>query len=236
VPHSIPVLCYHNVSQADGHTPERFEEHLAAIRAAGYRSITARELLRALRGDTPVPDKACVLTFDDCHLSNWTLAAPLLAKYGMTGVFFCVTDFISEGAKRPQLAPERGGPELLSAPESFRRALKSGDCSQFMNEAELRARVALIQDRTFGMRNLAMDALLGLIRDLERARATDPTSAAVREAQDYQRQGQFLLDFVEAENSVGFHAPQEAARLLQKSIDFTRRGQLALRPLAAGTR
>ncbi len=104
------------------------------------------------------------------------------------------------------------------------------------DEAELRARVALIQDRTFGMRNLAMDALLGLIRDLERARAADSTSAAVREAQDYQRQGQFLLDFVEAENSVGFHAPQEAARLLQKSIDFTRRGQLALRPLAAGPR
>jgi nitrite reductase (cytochrome c-552) len=104
------------------------------------------------------------------------------------------------------------------------------------DEAELRARVALIQDRTFGMRNLAMDALLGLIKDLERAQAADPSSAAVREAQDYQRQGQFLLDFVEAENSVGFHAPQEAARLLQKSIDFTRRGQLALRPLAAGPR
>ncbi len=141
MPHSIPVLCYHNVSRADGHTPERFEEHLAAIRAAGYRTITARELLRALRGDTPVPDKACVLTFDDCHLSNWTLAAPLLAKYGMTGVFFCVTDFIGSGEKRPQLAPEGGGPELLSAPESFRAALKSGDCSQFMNEAELRALV-----------------------------------------------------------------------------------------------
>jgi len=146
VPHSIPVLCHHNVSQADGHTPQRFEEHLVAIRDAGFRTISARELMRALRGDIPVAPKTCVLTFDDCHLSNWTVAAPLLAKYSMTGVFFCVTDFIGSGEKRPQLNPEGGGPELLSAPDSFCLALRDGDLSQFMNEAEL---TAMIQDHGF---------------------------------------------------------------------------------------
>jgi nitrite reductase (cytochrome c-552) len=98
-------------------------------------------------------------------------------------------------------------------------------------EEELMGRVTLIQDRTFGMRNMAMDALLELIADETAVRKTDSTSAALKKAQDYQRQAQFLLDFVEAENSVGFHAPQEAARLLQKSIDFSRKGQVALRPL-----
>jgi Cytochrome c552 len=48
-------------------------------------------------------------------------------------------------------------------------------------------------------------------------------------ARDFQRRAQFYLDFVEAENSTGFHAPQEAARILAESIDFTRQGQLALR-------
>ncbi len=118
------------------------------------RTISARELVAALRGEIPVPAKACVLTFDDCHLSNWTKAAPLLSRYGMTGVFFCVTDFIGEGPKRPQWNPEGGpeggegggGPELLSAPESFCRALDTGDVSQFLNEAELRA---LVQDYGF---------------------------------------------------------------------------------------
>ena len=38
-----------------------------------------------------------------------------------------------------------------------------------------------------------------------------------------------MLDFVEAENSTGFHAPQEAARILAESIDYARQGQLALR-------
>ena len=47
-------------------------------------------------------------------------------------------------------------------------------------------------------------------------------------AQKYHREAQFLIDFVEAENSAGFHAPQEASRLLGKAIDLIRKGQLEL--------
>jgi len=48
-------------------------------------------------------------------------------------------------------------------------------------------------------------------------------------ARNFQRKAQFYLDFVEAENSTGFHAPQEAARILGESINFSRQGQNALR-------
>ena len=58
------------------------------------------------------------------------------------------------------------------------------------------------------------------------ARRTRSSTAA----RDYQRQAQFLLDFIEAENSMGFHARQEAVRVLALSIDLARKGQLALRP------
>lgn len=98
------------------------------------------------------------------------------------------------------------------------------------SEEELKSRVETIQDRTFKMRNLAMDALVGLIGDIKSAQENG-TASAVRldRARQYQRQAQFRLDFVEAENSTGFHAPQEAARILAESIDMTRKGQLALR-------
>jgi len=39
------------------------------------------------------------------------------------------------------------------------------------------------------------------------------------------------VDFVESENSNGFHAPQEATRILGDAIDFFRKGQVSLRPL-----
>ena len=35
------------------------------------------------------------------------------------------------------------------------------------------------------------------------------------------------LDFIAAENSMGFHAPQEAARVLGEAIDLARQGQIA---------
>jgi nitrite reductase (cytochrome c-552) len=43
-----------------------------------------------------------------------------------------------------------------------------------------------------------------------------------------QSTAQFYLDFVEAENSTGFHAPQEAARILGESVNFSRKDQIAL--------
>jgi nitrite reductase (cytochrome c-552) len=96
-------------------------------------------------------------------------------------------------------------------------------------EEELKARVETIQQRTFELRNLAMDALVDLIDDLKAKRAANHADMELSTAQNFQRRAQFLLDFVEAENSTGFHAPQEAARILGQSIDYSRQGQIALR-------
>ena len=96
-------------------------------------------------------------------------------------------------------------------------------------EEELKARAETIQQRTFKLRNVAMDALMDLINDLKAAKAAGKTNGGLADAQNFQRKAQFYLDFVEAENSTGFHAPQEAARILGESIDFSRKGQITLR-------
>ena len=108
-----------------------------------------------------------------------------------------------------------------------------------LSEEEIRQRVYAIQDRTFEMRNIAIDAVLQLVSDLE-ARRADSTVPAVRLAQRYQRAAQFFTDFVEAENSMGFHADQESVRILGNAVNYARLGQAALRgepvpaePLAA---
>ena len=61
------------------------------------------------------------------------------------------------------------------------------------------------------------------------AKVADKTDRQLAMAQNFQRKARFYLDFVEAENSTAFHAPQEAARILGESIDFSRKGQIALR-------
>ena len=100
------------------------------------------------------------------------------------------------------------------------------------SEEELKARVETIQGRTNTLRNLAMDALVDLINDIKAAKTSGRTDPAIGFAQDFQRRAQFYLDFIESENSNGFHAPQEAARILAESINFSRKGQLALRDAA----
>ena len=96
-------------------------------------------------------------------------------------------------------------------------------------EAELKSRVETIQDRTYQLRNQAMDALMDLIKDLKAAKTAGAPEALLTKAQTFQRKAQWYLDFVEAENSMGFHAPQEAARILGEAINLCRLGQVAIR-------
>jgi nitrite reductase (cytochrome c-552) len=104
-------------------------------------------------------------------------------------------------------------------------------------EEELLARAEKIQERTVDLRNRALDALMALIADIKAAKAAGVPDAELETARKAQRRGQFYLDFVESENSNGFHAPQEAVRILGEAIDLFRQGQVSLRPLktAAGT-
>ncbi|HYE31312.1 MAG TPA: ammonia-forming cytochrome c nitrite reductase subunit c552 [Methylomirabilota bacterium] len=99
-------------------------------------------------------------------------------------------------------------------------------------ENELRERVYTNQERTHHMRDLAMNAVVDLIGDIKAAKQAGATDEQLKEARDFHRRAQFFLDFIEAENSMGFHAPQEAVRILGQSIDYSRKGQNSLRPAA----
>ena len=57
-------------------------------------------------------------------------------------------------------------------------------------------------------------------------RATVEKSPALKELESLQRAAQWRLDFVAAENSMGFHAPQELGRILGESIDLARQAQV----------
>lgn len=95
-------------------------------------------------------------------------------------------------------------------------------------ETELKARAETIQDRHMELRNVTFDALVDYINDLKEFKDIDiekTPNKKLAEARDLQKQAQFLFDFVEAENSSGFHAPQESARVLALSIEKIRQGQ-----------
>ncbi len=100
-------------------------------------------------------------------------------------------------------------------------------CHRFPEE-HLRASVEAIQDRTRALMDRAEDALVQLIEDVDTSRKAGLDEAALSPVFEFQRKAQWRVDFVNAENSMGFHAPQEAARVLGESIDYSRQGHVAL--------
>lgn len=95
------------------------------------------------------------------------------------------------------------------------------------SEDEIKARVDLIQQRNFDLMQRGGKAIVAVIDAINAAKKDGATPEQIAEAQELQRKAQWRLDFVAAENSMGFHAPQEAARILGEALDYARQGELA---------
>jgi nitrite reductase (cytochrome c-552) len=102
-------------------------------------------------------------------------------------------------------------------------------------ERDLIDRVEGIQIKTKEMLTLAEAAISDAIDAIVAAQAAGASDAALEEARSLHRRAQTRWDFVDAENSMGFHSPQEAARVLTHSVDLARQAQMAAwRLLPAG--
>jgi nitrite reductase (cytochrome c-552) len=93
-------------------------------------------------------------------------------------------------------------------------------------EQELTARVEMIQGRTRELLDRSESALLQLFDTVQRIKRTGTSEKDLTRVLELQRKAQFRFDFVAAENSMGFHAPQESARILAGAIDYARQAEL----------
>jgi nitrite reductase (cytochrome c-552) len=93
-------------------------------------------------------------------------------------------------------------------------------------EKELEARVITIQDRHHELLQRTAKATTDMLDAIVAARKAGATEGDLHGAAVQHRKAQWRLDFVAAENSMGFHAPQELARILGQAIDHARQGQL----------
>ncbi len=96
-------------------------------------------------------------------------------------------------------------------------------CHQYA-ESEIIARVDQIQGRTKAQLDRAEIALVELIHAIKAAADAGATEAQLARARSLQRQAQWRADFINAENSMGFHAPAETLRIIGEAIDYARQG------------
>lgn len=100
----LPILTYHRVVEVRPRGKwvpyvlrKDFESQLSMLRRRGYQSIDLEELGRwfaGQQGQSMPPRKVIVITFDDGWKDNYTIAFPLLKKYGFKATFFLITEKI----------------------------------------------------------------------------------------------------------------------------------------------
>ena len=120
----LPVFHLHDV------TPPSLEPGLRHLAEHGYRTVTTDAIDRLVRGGVHPGPRSVALCFDDGYASLWTVAAPLLRRYGQRAVAFAIPGRIVDApAVRPTIdetpAPLPAGPDsFVSWPEL--RALHAG--------------------------------------------------------------------------------------------------------------
>lgn len=96
------ILAYHDVAWDSTSqyvvTPAAFEAQMAMLKAAGYHTLTAGQLVRYLRGGS-APSRSVAVTFDDGTRGLWTYADKILARYHFHGISFVITGRV--GTHRP---------------------------------------------------------------------------------------------------------------------------------------
>lgn len=107
---ALPVLMYHHVSPSPGLvtvSPEIFQAHMQALVAAGWSSISTKQLEDYFAGK-PLPKRSVLITFDDGYLDNFIYAHPVLQALGLQATMFVVTGWAGEGPPRrsPQETPD----------------------------------------------------------------------------------------------------------------------------------
>jgi peptidoglycan/xylan/chitin deacetylase (PgdA/CDA1 family) len=94
---AVMPLVYHGVGSSSSEegdnavSPERLGEHLAALRAAGARFVTAERVAEAFDGGRPLPPRAVLLTFDDGRTDAMMWATPLLEQAHAVATMFVIT-------------------------------------------------------------------------------------------------------------------------------------------------
>ena len=95
----VPILMYHHVEVSPADSPYRvaaskFEDEIRLLHNWQYTPISTTMLVQAITKGVSLPPRPIIITFDDANEDNYTVAFPIMKKYGFTGVLYLPVDYI----------------------------------------------------------------------------------------------------------------------------------------------
>jgi hypothetical protein len=88
--YEIPVFTFHTA------LPDWFDEQCRHLVENGYRTLSADEFNFRLKNSKSKPEKTILMTFDDGLKQVWSVAYPILKKYGLHATCFLIPGCIPE--------------------------------------------------------------------------------------------------------------------------------------------
>ena len=116
----INILTYHRVGDFPQRMPShrgqychvtRFESQMRMLSRAGYAVISLDEAAAGLRGETTLPPRPVVLTFDDGYVDFLECVAPVLKEHGYPATVYAVAGML--GRTNDWVVPEGLAPAPL---------------------------------------------------------------------------------------------------------------------------
>jgi peptidoglycan/xylan/chitin deacetylase (PgdA/CDA1 family) len=161
----VPVLLYHHlipeapvggIKNGAIITVEEFEAQMRALYERGYYTASLSELEDFVYGRGDLPKRSVVITFDDGYLSNYTLAYPILQRYGFKAAIFPI------GSMIPEEDPVESGESLAHFSYGQMKAMAESGLIEFGNHTFDAHR---IEGAIYGLVGLSAEEAA---RDLER--------------------------------------------------------------------
>jgi len=106
----LPVFHLHEVTRAF------LEPRLQYLADNGYRTLTTDAVVGFVCDGVAPPPRSVVLTFDDAWVSLWTVAGPLLSRFGMTATVFVIPARLEDAAACRPTIDEGGAEEPAGSP------------------------------------------------------------------------------------------------------------------------
>ena len=91
--HDIVATSADQVAGSDV-TESTFKAEMHLLKSRGYTTLSLDELHDAMIGNTVLPERSVLLTFDDGYIGSWTYAYPYMKQENMKGAFFVHTNYV----------------------------------------------------------------------------------------------------------------------------------------------
>ncbi len=163
---ALPIVMYHDISRDPAAwgpyviSVSELETDLKWLKSHGYQTVSVQNLLDWEDGGFTMPEKPCMIIFDDGACSVAAYAEPLLERYGFCGAAAVIgsvcAEFSANGEQDPELSnlsweaardmAERGTIEVICHSWDMHRLGPRMGCARERGESEADYRSALSRD------------------------------------------------------------------------------------------